>query len=174
MSLEQAHLMRQDNAIQSLQQSVAQLSRKLEQLVVQFNNLQEGHRAREPNDHGDEQDSSDSRTARSSRRGGRRPPIDEFRDIKEEPLEFNGNLNPDENLEWVQALDQIFEAKAYDDERSFKGASLKLTRYASLRFENIKKQRARGGKRRINSLEKLKTHMNKRFFPKSYKQDIHN
>jgi len=30
------------------------------------------------------------------RRGGRRPPMDEFRDIKVEPAEFNGNLNPDE------------------------------------------------------------------------------
>jgi len=33
------------------------------------------------------------------RRGGRRAPADEFRDIKVEPLEFNGNLNPDEYLE---------------------------------------------------------------------------
>ena len=31
--------------------------------------------------------------------------MDEFRDIKVEPPEFNGNLNPDEYLEWVQALD---------------------------------------------------------------------
>jgi len=33
------------------------------------------------------------------RRGGRRPPMDEFRDIKVEPPEFNGNLNLDEYLE---------------------------------------------------------------------------
>jgi len=65
--------------------------------------------------------------------------MDEFRDIKVEPPEFNGNLNADEYLEWVQALDQIFETKAYDDERSFKVASLKLIKYASLWFENLKK-----------------------------------
>jgi len=77
--------------------------------------------------------------------------MDKFRDIKVEPWEFNGNLNPDEYLEWVQVLDRIFKAKGYDDERSFKVASLKLTRYASLWFENIKKQRATEGKRKINS-----------------------
>jgi len=104
------------------------------------------------------------------RRGGRRPPIDEFGDIKVEPPELNGNLKPDKYLE----MDRIFEAKGYNDERSFKVASLKLTRYATLWFENFKKQRAREGKRKINSWEKLKTLMNKRFLSESYKQDIYN
>ena len=89
--------------------------------------------------------------------------MNEFRDIKVEPPEFNGNLNSDEFLEWVQAMDRIFETKGYDDEKIFKIASLKLTRYASLWFENVKKQRAREGKRKINSWEKLKSLMNKRF-----------
>ena len=168
MSLEQAHIMRQDNAILALQQSVRQLSTQIEQLSNQFRALSRDQRAQETNDDGDEQGfSSDSSKGSNSRRGGRRPPIDEFRDIKVEPPEFNGALNPDEYLEWVQALDRIFEAKGYNDERSFKVASLKLTRYASLWFENIKKQRAREGKRKINSWEKLKTLMNKRFLPES-------
>ena len=38
--------------------------------------------------------------------------------------EFTSNLNPDEYLEWVKALDRIFEAKGHDDEKSFKIASL--------------------------------------------------
>ena len=68
--------------------------------------------------------------------------MDEFWDIKVEPLVFNGNLNPNEYLQRVQALDKIFEAKGYDDEKSFKIASLKLTGNASLQFENLNKQRA--------------------------------
>jgi len=35
------------------------------------------------------------------RRGGRKPSNDEFKDIKVEPPEFTGNLNPDKHLEWV-------------------------------------------------------------------------
>ena len=60
--------------------------------------------------------------------------MDKFWDIKLEPPEFNGNLDPDEYLEWVQALERIFEAKGSDDEKSFKISSLKLIRYASLWF----------------------------------------
>ena len=36
MSLEQAHIMRQDNAIIALQQSVRQSNRQLEQITTQF------------------------------------------------------------------------------------------------------------------------------------------
>jgi len=100
--------------------------------------------------------------------------MDEFRDIKVEPSEFNGNLNADEYLEWVQAMDRISKAKGYDDDKGFNIASLKLTRYTSLWFENVKKEHARDGKRKINSWEKLKSLMNKGFYPKSYKQDIYN
>ena len=77
MSLEQAHIMRQDNAILALQQSVRQISRQLEQMTTQFMALQGGQRAQEPNDHGDEQGySSDSSMGSNPRRGGRRPLID--------------------------------------------------------------------------------------------------
>jgi len=71
-------------------------------------------------------------------------------------------------------MDRIFETKGYGDEKSFKIASLNLARYASLWFENVKKQRVREGKRKINLWEKLKSLMNKRFLPESYKQDIYN
>jgi len=108
------------------------------------------------------------------KRGGRRPPGDDFRDIKVEPLSFNGNQNPDGYLVLVQAVDRIFEAKGYDDANSFKITDLKLIRCASLWFENLKKQRAWDGKKRINSWEKLKTHMNRKFIAKSYKQHIYN
>ena len=166
-------MMRRDNAIQSLQQSVRQISRQIEQMSNHFVAFQGFQRTQESSDN-EQGFSSDSSMRSNPRRGGRRPPMDYFRDIKVEPPDFNGNLNPDEFLEWVQAMDRIFEAKCYNDEKSFKVASLKLTRYASLWFENIKKQRAREGKRKINSWEKLKSLMNKRFLPESYKQDIYN
>jgi len=64
-------------------------------------------------------------------------------------------------------MDTIFEAKCYNDKKSLKVASLKLMRYASLWFKNLKKQRFRDGKRRINFWEKFKSLMNKRCLPKS-------
>jgi len=102
-------------------------------MAAQFMTLQGGRRAPEPNGHEDEDDYlSYSSMGSNPERRGRRPPMDEFKDIKVEPPEFNGNLNPGEYLEWVQVMDRIFESKGYDDEKSFKIVILKLTRYASL------------------------------------------
>jgi len=68
-------------------------------MTTQFMALQEGQRAQELNDHRDEQGySSHSSMGSNPRWVGRRPLMDEFRDIKVEPLEFNGNLNPGEYL----------------------------------------------------------------------------
>ena len=113
MSLEETHAMRHDNAILVLQQSVRQISRQLEQLTTQFLALQRGQRPQEPYDDGDDQSfSSDSSIGSNPRRGGRRPPMDEFRDIKVEPPEFNDNLNPDEYLQWVQPWTESLKPRA--------------------------------------------------------------
>jgi len=106
-------------------------------MATHFTNFQGDGQTPKLSVHKDENDNSSDSSLRShSIRGGRRPPRGNFRDIKVKPLEFNGNQNPDEYIEWVQALDRIFEAKGYDVAKSFKIATLKLTRYASLRFEN--------------------------------------
>jgi len=102
-----------------------------------------------------------------------RAPLDDLRDLKFEPPEFEGNLNPDAFLEWVQAIERIFEIKEYSDEKSFKVAILKLKRYASLWYENVKRQRAREGKARIKTWSKLKRLMTKRFLPDNYKRDLY-
>jgi len=102
-----------------------------------------------------------------------RAPLDDLRDLKFEPPEFEGNLNPDAFLEWVQTIERIFEIKEYSDEKSFKVAILKLKRYASLWYENVKKQRAREGKTRIKTWSKLKRLMTKRFLPDNYKRDLY-
>ena len=113
----------------------------------QFTNFQGDGHGSEPSIHKDEGDNSSYSSLRShSRKGGRGSPRDDFQDIKVEPSKFNGNQNPNVHLEQVQDLDRIFEAEGYDM-KSSKIASLKLTRYASLWFENLKKQRARDGKR---------------------------
>jgi len=74
-----------------------------------------------------------------------------LRDMKFDPPEFEGNLNPDLFMEWIQALERFFEVREYYDEEAFKVAVLKLKRYASLWYENVKKQRAREGKTRIRT-----------------------
>ena len=69
-----------------------------------------------------------------------------MRGMKFDPPEFEGNLNPAIFLEGNQFIERFFEIKEYTDEKAFKVVVLKLKRYASLWYENIKRQRAREGK----------------------------
>ena len=63
--------------------------------------------------------------------------MDDLRDLEVEALAFDGNLNPKSHLDWVQAIERIFELKDYDDENVFKVSILKLGGYASLWYERL-------------------------------------
>jgi len=54
MSLEQARIMRQDNAIPTVHQSVRQISRQFEQMATHFINFQGDGQAPKPSVHEDE------------------------------------------------------------------------------------------------------------------------
>jgi len=95
--------------------------------------------------------------------------MDDLRDLKFDPSEFEGNLNPKVFLEWIQSIERIFEIKEYSDEKAFKVAIIKLKKYASLWYENVKKQRTREGKTQIKTWSKLKRLKTKRFLPDNYK-----
>jgi len=64
--------------------------------------------------------------------------VDDFRDMKFDPPEFEGNLKAEIFLEWMQSIEIFFEIKEYSDEKTFKVAILKLKKYASLWYENVK------------------------------------
>ena len=102
-----------------------------------------------------------------------RPPMDDLRDLQFDRPELEGNLNPEVFLEWIQSIERIFEIKEYSDEKAFKVAIIKLKKYASLWYENVKKQRTREGKTRIKTWSKLKLLMTKRFLPDNYKRDLY-
>ena len=98
---------------------------------------------------------------------------DDLKDLKVKAPEFDGNLNSESYLDWAHALERIFELKYYDDEKAFKLAIIKYTGYTSLWFEQLKKNRAREAKSKIKTWSKLKRHMDKRFLPPSYKQELY-
>jgi len=73
----------------------------------------------------------------------------------------------------VQAIKKIIERKEYNDEKAFKLVILKLKGYAFLWNETLKKNGAKKTKHKIKTWSKLKKHMNKRFLPPSYKQELY-
>ncbi|XP_074278650.1 uncharacterized protein LOC141602245 [Silene latifolia] len=96
---------------------------------------------------------------------------DDDRGLKLDIPDFNGDLDPEKFLDWIRKAERVFEYKQYDEHKQFKVAILKLTKYASLWYENLKKQRKRDKKSKIDTWEKLKKHLMRRFLPRDYEQE---
>ena len=76
---------------------------------------------------------------------------DDDRGMKIDVQEFDGSLDPEVFLEWLRGTERVFEYKDFDDKKRFKIATLKLTKHASLWYENLKNKRQRIGKEKIES-----------------------
>ncbi|XP_074293613.1 uncharacterized protein LOC141620709 [Silene latifolia] len=105
------------------------------------------------------------------RRGEPSRPVDEFK-ITELP-EFVGGTDPEDYLDWERKIDRMFDFKDLEDEKHCKYAILKLSRGASLWFENLKSQRARSSKAKITSWDSLKRKLRKRYVPTTHRLDLY-
>ena len=70
-------------------------------------------------------------------------------------------------------MKRIIEIKGYSGENAFKLAILRLKQYASLWYVNMKKTKAVEGKSKIQTWVKLKKHIDKKFLPATYKQELY-
>ena len=70
-------------------------------------------------------------------------------------------------------MERIVEIKGYYGEKAFKLVVLKLKQYASLWYENLKRTRALEGQPMVKTWVKHKKHMDKRFLPATYKQEVY-
>lgn len=99
-------------------------------------------------------------------------PIDNDRDLKLLELpEFTGDGDAEDFLDWVRQMEKVFDYKGFDEQKAYKVANLKLTRYASLWFENLRAKRLREDEPRINTWNELKRQLRKRFLPREFIQD---
>ncbi|KAK9733218.1 hypothetical protein RND81_04G051900 [Saponaria officinalis] len=85
-----------------------------------------------------------------SKKGKRKD--DDDRSLKLDIPEFNGDGDAEKFLDWIRQTERIFEYKNYDERKKFKVATLKMTKYVSLWYENMKRQRRRDGKPNDNYL----------------------
>ncbi|KAL1190113.1 hypothetical protein V5N11_015534 [Cardamine amara subsp. amara] len=183
LTLEQAHAER-------IQREMADLRRQLQDVVLAVNArnaVEQPRRQRVEDDlssshgNGGSSQGSDSDHSIEIERGRRRRnhrPQQQQHHHREEEFKvdfpnFEGNLNPDDFLDWIRSMERAFEYNTYDDEKKFKMATLRLKGYASLWWDTTKSQRVREGKTRIRSWEKLKRLMKRRFLPDDYKQDLY-
>jgi len=67
------------------------------------------------------------------RRGGKQPSMDFMVEIPK----FEGQLNPDEFLHWMNTVERAFEYKDIPDDKKVKLVALKLCKYASIWWNNV-------------------------------------
>ncbi|PWA99283.1 hypothetical protein CTI12_AA010070 [Artemisia annua] len=166
-----------DIEIDDLRRQVQQLQEQLQRLQPQDEH--HSRRSSQPNneDSNDDEENPFFHSSSSEEVEGynyqnrvRRNKFREF-DIKVDIPEFEGRMQPDEFLDWLHTVKRVFDFKEVSDERIVKLVALKLRKYASLWWENMKRQRVREGKRPIRSWEKMKRELKRRFMPDDYRQD---
>jgi len=113
--------------------------------------------------------SSEDASPRTQRRGRRHS--SNFNDFKVDIPEFEGKLNPDDFIEWLQTMERIFDYKEIPEDKKVKILALKVRKYASLWWTNLLTKRVGQGKGRIRTWEKMKTKLKTGFLPPNYVQN---
>jgi retrotransposon gag protein len=85
--------------------------------------------------------------------------------------DFDGTTgNPDDYVEWENSLERYFDYKETPEDQKFRIAKVKLTRLSAIWLEGLQKQRKREERPRLNSWEKLRKHLRRKYVPSTYKQ----
>jgi len=92
-------------------------------------------------------------------------------DFKVDIPEFEGQLDPDQFIDWLQTVERVFEYKDIPDDKKVKLVALKLRRYASIWWQNVVSSRVRKGKGKIRTWLKMREKLKSKFLPSHYIQD---
>ena len=69
-------------------------------------------------------------------------------------------------------MERYFDFKHTTHEQQYKLAKIKLTKLAEVWLEGVQKQRRREDRERINTWEKLRKHLRKKYVPRNYRQQL--
>ncbi|PWA60613.1 reverse transcriptase domain-containing protein [Artemisia annua] len=117
------------------------------------------------------------RRSPSQRRRHRTPPepraVDPLRSLgfRMEIPEFDGGVQPDEFIDWLHTVERVFDLKEVPDYLKVKLVAVKLKKHASLWWEHLKRKRAQERKNKIDSWDKMKRLLQKKFLPVNHRQD---
>ena len=85
--------------------------------------------------------------------------------------EFAGGVQPDEFIDWIHTVERVFDLKEVPDSLKVKLVAVKLKKHASLWWEHLKRKRAQERKHKIDSWDKMKRLLHKKFLPVNHRQD---
>ena len=84
---------------------------------------------------------------------------------------FEGQLDSDLLLDWLQTMERVFEYKVIPDDKKVKLVALKLRKYASIWWANLVATRVRKGKGKIRTWTKMREKLRSKFLASHYLQD---
>jgi len=92
-------------------------------------------------------------------------------DFRVDIPEFEGQLDPDHFIDWLQTVERVFDYKDIPDDKKVKLVALKLRKYASIWWQNLVSSRVRKGKGKIRTWLKMREKLKSKFLPSHYLQD---
>ena len=79
--------------------------------------------------------------------------------------EFEGRMHADDFLDWLNIVERVFEYYDPPERKKVKLVAIKMRKNASFWWENLKRQRQRDDKKKIETWEKMKKEQNGSIFP---------
>jgi len=92
-------------------------------------------------------------------------------DIKVDIPDLERELQPDEFVDWLQAIEPIFEYKDSPEEHKVNIVAVKLKKHALIWWGNLKRKRKCEGKSKIKTWEKMRQKQTRKYLPPPYYQE---
>ncbi|KAH9292214.1 hypothetical protein KI387_042602, partial [Taxus chinensis] len=86
---------------------------------------------------------------------------------------YEGNLNVEELIDWIKALDKYFDFEGIvEDDRKVKFSMTRLHKHAALWWDGVQEERKRKGKAKIKSWDRMVAKMKGKFIPRDYEVNL--
>jgi hypothetical protein len=81
---------------------------------------------------------------------------------------YEGNLDAEELLDWIRALDTYFDYEVVEEDKKVKHVVTRLKGHATLWWDELQADRHYKGKQKIKSWDRMILKMKEKFIPKDY------
>ena len=85
---------------------------------------------------------------------------------------YEGNLNVEELMDWINALNKYFNFEEIEDKKKVRYAATRMKGHAAIWWDEIQIHRERRGKKKIKSWDKMLYKIKIQFMPKDYQLNI--
>ena len=82
-------------------------------------------------------------------------------------------MDADECLDWLNIVEHVFEYYDPPEREKVKLVAIKMCKNGCIWWKNLKRQRERDGKKKIETWEKMKKELKMRYLHTNYRQDIY-